>query len=184
MHYWGSNETVTRGGRSRAARRGAARGRDGLPAGGGGKDRARTARRNAARRGSTPGASRRQGSKRAPAVTSGGSVAPFLRRFYHQQPTIPSSLQKVLFFLGISALIYAFVLGQSGAIRIAILHRDRARLNRRIAHLEATRAVLAREVNALRNDPLAIETVGREKFGMVKPGEKVYRFVPPSNEKR
>ena len=51
--------------------------------------------------------------------------------------------------------------------------------------LAATRA----EVDSLRvhrerldSDPAAIEVVARERFGMIRPGEILYRFVPVAEE--
>ena len=37
------------------------------------------------------------------------------------------------------------------------------------------------EINALKTDPLAIETLAREKLGMVHSGETIYQFVPQNS---
>lgn len=48
------------------------------------------------------------------------------------------------------------------------------------AALERTRAEadsLARIADLLEDDPTTIEAVARERFGMIRPGEILYRFV-------
>ncbi len=39
---------------------------------------------------------------------------------------------------------------------------------------------LVKEIEALKTDPLSIETIAREKLQLTKPGEVVYQIVPPS----
>jgi cell division protein FtsB len=62
-------------------------------------------------------------------------------------------------------------------VRAGASERDELRI-----HLDSLRSVndgLAARVDALENDPAALEQVAREEYGMVRPGELIYR---PSNE--
>jgi len=86
-------------------------------------------------------------------------------------------VQKILLLLVTAGLIYAFVLGDSGAIRIVMLRNERADLERQVAELQANAERLRSEIARLESDPFYIEKVGRERFGYVKPDEKVYRIV-------
>jgi cell division protein FtsB len=44
--------------------------------------------------------------------------------------------------------------------------------------------VLETEIARLDSDPFFIEKTGREKYGYIKPGEKVYRIVEPSKHEK
>jgi cell division protein FtsB len=54
----------------------------------------------------------------------------------------------------------------------------------RIKELEAKNARLEREKHMLETDPEYVEKVGREKMGLIRPGEKVYKMAPPATKKR
>ena len=36
--------------------------------------------------------------------------------------------------------------------------------------------------DSLRSDPVMLERIARERFGMIREGETLYRFVPPEGE--
>ncbi len=48
----------------------------------------------------------------------------------------------------------------------------------RILQLEARTGKLEQENHALQTDPDYLEKVGREKMGLIRQGEKVYKIVP------
>ena len=54
-----------------------------------------------------------------------------------------------------------------------------ARIEALNSELDAENRRLAREIEALRNDPSAAEAVARDELGLVRPGEKVFRFEGP-----
>lgn len=59
------------------------------------------------------------------------------------------------------------------------LRRVRSELETERMRLEDVRAEVARleaRVDSLENDDLTIERIAREKWGMIRPGEKLYRF--------
>lgn len=54
---------------------------------------------------------------------------------------------------------------------------------RRIAELEAKNSELRREKQLLENDPVYLEKVGRERMGLVREGEMIYRLAPEETRK-
>jgi len=150
MRYWGTEESVTR-------------------------------TRKTPRRTSRPRATRGRQAKKAAAkssVASGGSVTPFLRRFYRHQAVVSGPVQRFFLFLVAAGLIYAFLLGDGGIIRIAMLRHERAQLDNRIEELQRNSARLQVEIARLRDDAFFIEKAGRERYGYVRPDEHVYKIVP------
>ena len=116
----------------------------------------------------------------ASVVTSTGSVRPFLRRFYHNQVVVSAPVRRFLLFVLLAGVVYAFVLGDGGVIRIAMLRHERSSLDRRIRELDHNATVLDTELARLDSDPFYIEKTGRERYGYIKPGDKVYKIVEPS----
>jgi cell division protein FtsB len=163
MRYWGTEDNVSRSGKPAGrSRRKAGRAR---------KDERR------------PKASRRaasgQGAQRQ-TVTSGGGVKdyPFLRQFYRHQTQLSERLQKVLFALLVAALIYVFILGDSGAIKILQLRLERSRLDSDIVQLQQSVVQLEKSIERLEDDYGYIEKIARERYGYVRPGDRVYKMVP------
>ena len=62
---------------------------------------------------------RQRASASGSVVMSSGSVGPFLRRFYRHQVVVSGPVQRFFLFLLFAGVIYAFVLGDGGAIRIS-----------------------------------------------------------------
>lgn len=52
----------------------------------------------------------------------------------------------------------------------------------RIAELEAENAKLQNERRKLEEDPVYLEKVAREKMGLIREGEVVYKLMPVSDE--
>jgi cell division protein FtsB len=77
------------------------------------------------------------------------------------------------------AVIAAFVLAvvslvaEGGFRRYWRLQKDMRTFEQRNAHLEEENARLRREVQGLREDPVAIERAVREELGFIRPGEVV-----------
>jgi cell division protein FtsB len=116
------------------------------------------------------------------AVASSGSVRPFLRRFYHNQVVVSAPVRRFLLFVLLAGVVYAFVLGDGGVIRIAMLRHDRSALDRRINELDHNANVLDTEIARLESDDFYVEKTGRERYGYIKPGDKVYKIVEPAKE--
>ena len=54
----------------------------------------------------------------------------------------------------------------------------------KIHELQAKKINLEDEKNLLETDPVYLEKVAREKMGLIKEGEVVYKIVPPTPEKQ
>ena len=118
-------------------------------------------------------------------ITSGGDLSrhPFLRKFYQHHAEISDGLQRFLFFVAVATLLYAFVLGDAGALKIMSLKRERAQLRADVATVTFDMNKLQREIDRLKSDPFVMERLGRELYGYVSPGDRVYRLVVPEKEK-
>jgi len=87
----------------------------------------------------------------------------------------------VMFALG---YIPYHVYARSGLARTIELGRDLKALRARNAQLAAENDRLAREAQALRDDPEAIERVARAELGWVRPGEIIVDLTPPPGAER
>jgi len=162
MRYWGTEDNVTRPGKAgKASRRPARRSGGDKRAGAAGRA---SGGRSAARR----------------SVASGGSVDqyPFLRRFYRSPSQLSDRLLKPLFALLVAALLYVFVLGDGGAIKITQLRMKRSSLETNIAELERNTKYLEQTIALLKDDFTYIEKIGRERYGYIRPGDRVYKIIP------
>jgi cell division protein FtsB len=127
---------------------------------------------------------RRKPRKKAPAkgsIAAGGSLReyPFLRRFYQHQVVVSGGIQKFLFFLIMATLLYAFVFGDAGAIRIISLKKQKSDIEYHLAMVDQDIASLEEQIARLKDDPDIMEKLGRERYGYVYPGDRVYRIVHP-----
>lgn len=75
--------------------------------------------------------------------------------------------------------IYHILNGPSGGISIWKLKEANARELGALDSLVARKQELELEKAKLEKDSAYIEKVARKELGMAKPGEKVFRFVPP-----
>ena len=64
-----------------------------------------------------------------------------------------------------------------GIVRWSQLHRERNQVKAEIDQLIQEEAELTNELDRLTNDKEYIKKIAREKFHMVKPGEKVFRVI-------
>ena len=64
-----------------------------------------------------------------------------------------------------------------GIVRWYQLHHERNQVKANIEHLIQKEAELTNELDRLTNDKEYIKKIAREKFHMVKPGEKVFRVI-------
>jgi cell division protein FtsB len=85
----------------------------------------------------------------------------------------------VLAVLAISLAAYG---GQS-LTRVWALKKEVESLEREVGALRTDTARLTAEVDRLRTDPEYIEQIAREKLGLVKPGERVYKLPPASGSR-
>ena len=85
-------------------------------------------------------------------------------------------LSLILFF-GVALLLYVLFNNQ-GVIERMRLERQKKEMLLKIQRAEQEQKQLQEQSKALEGDKKAVEKVAREKYGMVREGEKVYRVVP------
>jgi cell division protein FtsB len=86
----------------------------------------------------------------------------------------------LIFFLFI--LILAFVFGDRGIIEIVKTKKQIKDMQLTIKNLEMEKQKLSREIELLRNNPLALEKNAREKLWLMKKNEKVIVLVKENKE--
>jgi len=90
------------------------------------------------------------------------------------------ALAAVAFFFLI--ILISSLFGRKGLIEIYRARNRFQALQQEIRDLEARKSELLKELEALRNDPRAVEKEAREKLWLIKPDEKV--IVKKKEEKR
>jgi cell division protein FtsB len=80
----------------------------------------------------------------------------------------------------VAALAVLLADGRTGVLALREVRESCAGADRRILELEAEREGLIAEIEALRGEPLAVETAARERLGMVREGEIVLRWELPA----
>ena len=76
------------------------------------------------------------------------------------------------------ALYYAALGGEYSALDLLRLRRDRRAAEDELARTRREVDSLKVQSGRLERDPATIERVARERFGMIREGETLYRFVP------
>jgi cell division protein FtsB len=79
-------------------------------------------------------------------------------------------------------LLWILVFGQNSFWHTQQLKRKVDILELEASHLKAVNDSLAKENSRLKTDPEAAEKAAREQFGLTKPDEKVFRFVPAKED--
>ena len=83
----------------------------------------------------------------------------------------------------IFALYFAFQGGEYGTLDLRELRNEAAEESTAVVQLQHVVDSLGRLAIAIEKDPAMQERVARERFGMLRPGEFLYRLVP-TTEKR
>ncbi len=87
--------------------------------------------------------------------------------------------KRLLLVLAVATPLAGYLLfGSRGIIQRLRLEHQKVELEQRIRDAEADADRLKRESKALDSDRVAIERVAREKHGMLRSGETVYRTSP------
>jgi cell division protein FtsL len=101
------------------------------------------------------------------------------RRFDPQQILRLLRNKRFLAAMAIGLPLIGFILfGNRGIVQRIRLERQQAELQQKIREAEAETRRLQTEQKALEGDPKAIEKAAREKHGMVRDGETVYKTTP------
>ena len=78
-------------------------------------------------------------------------------------------------------LLYLFATGNFGFLRILSLYEKRENLIRENRYLTVVQADLEWRKRELAKNPAMVEKVAREKIGLVKKGEILYKIIPPKD---
>jgi cell division protein FtsB len=88
----------------------------------------------------------------------------------------------------LAALVFALYFGiqggEYGTTDLLALRRQEAGEWSQVVRLRRVVDSLQREATAIEHDPRVQERVARERFGMIRRGELLYRLVPPDSTRR
>lgn len=76
------------------------------------------------------------------------------------------------------SLIIVFIFGDHGLLKLYKIKSQRKTIQTHIAQLRNEKAKAKDKKNRIENDLNYIEKMAREKYKMVKPGEKIFKVVP------
>ena len=79
------------------------------------------------------------------------------------------------------ALYFGIQGGEYGTTDLLALRRQEAAEQAQVVRLRQVVDSLTREANAIEHDLRVQERVARERFGMIRRGELLYRLVPPDS---
>ena len=113
---------------------------------------------------------------------SGLKIKPKPRRFQQQVAATQKQFIRGIIFLLCVTLLIIFIFGDHGLLQLYKLERERAKVQAQIAQLRKERERVLVEKNWLENDIQYLEKLARERYRMVKPGEKVYKVIPEKKD--
>lgn len=91
------------------------------------------------------------------------------------------SFRLFLWMAGSIVLMYLFATGNFGFLRILSLYEKREDLIRENRYLAVVQADLEWKKRELSRNPAMVEKVAREKLGLTKKGEILYKIIPPKD---
>ena len=95
-----------------------------------------------------------------------GSLSIFQKQFF-----------KGLVFLICFSLTIVFIFGDHGLLKLYKIKSERQMVQKKITLLREEREKLKAEKIKIENDLSYIEKIAREKYKMVKPGEKIFKVI-------
>jgi cell division protein FtsB len=81
------------------------------------------------------------------------------------------------------ALYFGIQGGEYGTTDLLALRRQEALEQAQVVRLRQVVDSLARQADAIEHDRRTQERVARERFGMIRKGELLYRLVPPDSSR-
>ena len=78
------------------------------------------------------------------------------------------------------AVYYALFGGEYSVFEVRKARAEREVAEAQLVELRSEIDALRARVEALETDPATLERLAREKFGMIRDGELLYRMVPPA----
>jgi len=86
-------------------------------------------------------------------------------------------VKRILLLLVFAFLVYRFFTGPYGFVQIHSLWKEKKSLEKESKMLDAEIVDLEIEKKKLTHDEFYLEKQARERLGMIKEGEKVYRII-------
>jgi cell division protein FtsB len=77
-----------------------------------------------------------------------------------------------------SYFTYSFLFDSMGFMKYLSMKRTQAQIADDIQALQEKNARLRKDIDAVKNDPVTVETLARERLGMVRKDETVFLVVP------
>jgi cell division protein FtsB len=108
-------------------------------------------------------------------------VDDFFTRIKKQSLPRKKILRRVLFLLLFSFIFYLYFAGDYGFFRLLSLKAQRENTILETKRLQALNMDLQIEKEKLRDNLSYIEKVARERYGMAKKDEVIYKFVQPQD---
>ncbi len=90
---------------------------------------------------------------------------------------LPKKSGRWIIGIGLVVALYFSFTGSEGLLNLYRIHRNINELESEIEQMNGTIDSLEITIEKLKNDTSYIEKIAREKLGMAKKGEKIYKFV-------
>jgi cell division protein FtsL len=87
------------------------------------------------------------------------------------------TIKRFLLLLLAVFVVYSFFSGPYGSLRLVSLFKEKQEVKLEIKELEAEIMNMEQRKEKLENDSFYLEKEAREKLGMARKGEKIYKFV-------
>ena len=91
--------------------------------------------------------------------------------------TPPRHLYKGIVFLMFFSFAIVFIFGDHGLLKLYNIKSERKIIQKKIVQLREEKEILKNEKSKIENDLDYIEKIAREKYKMVKPGEKIFKVI-------
>ena len=104
-------------------------------------------------------------------------------RAYHRGRS-KTGVRRIRRWVSLLALLFAAIfilINKRGLWRLHSLRQETVRLEAELAQLRQSQSVLEKEKTRLENDLVYIEQLARERYRMVKKGEKAFRVMSPAD---
>ena len=86
-------------------------------------------------------------------------------------------LYKGIVFLIFFSFAIVFIFGDHGLLKLYKIKNEREIIQKKISQLREEKEYLKNEKSKIENDLDYIEKIAREKYKMVKPGEKIFKVI-------
>jgi cell division protein FtsB len=105
------------------------------------------------------------------------SKSTFFQRVKERGASKKGTVKRILLFLAFAFVAYRFFAGPYGFVQIHKLWKEKENLEKESKELQAELIDMELEKQRLTDDEFHLEKQARERLGMVKEGEKVYRVI-------